>query len=190
MISFEGDARAKGAGGDAAGRSWRDSGNAALELVLLAPIIVILIGLVVAAGRTTLAQGALDAAARAAARQASIAPTEGAAVEAAMAGADLALRADGLDCRPTVFLPGLAAAFATSPGRPAQVHARVVCVVRLSDLVVPGVPGSLRLTASFASPLDPYRSRDLAGSLGRPPSRRWTHSAPDSPSGRIYHTVI
>jgi hypothetical protein len=151
--------------GDARSAGWPrgDGGNAALELVLLAPVIVILIGLVVAAGRTTIAQGAVDAAARAAARQASAAPTEGAAVEAAVAGAVVALRSDGLDCQPAVFLPGLAAAFATSPGRPAQVRARVVCIVRLSDLVVPGVPGSLRLTATFVSPLDPYRSRDLAG---------------------------
>jgi hypothetical protein len=139
-----------------------DRGNAPLELVLIAPIILMLIGLMIAAGRTSIAQGALDAAARAAARQASVAPTQAAAVRAALAGAESALRADGLDCRPTVFLAGIAAAFGTQPGQPAQVHARVVCVVRLSDLVVPGVPGSLTLRAVFTSPLDPYRSRNLA----------------------------
>ncbi len=48
-----------------------DRGNAALELVILAPVIVLLIGMVVAAGRTTIAQGSIDAAARDAARQAS-----------------------------------------------------------------------------------------------------------------------
>jgi TadE-like protein len=142
--------------------SGADRGNAALELVLLAPVILFLVGLVIAAGRTSVAQGAVDAAAREAARQASIAPTASAAVQAALAGAGAALRTDGLDCQPLVFLPGLAAAFATQPGQPAQVHARVVCVVRLSDLVVPGVPGSIRLTSSYTSPLDPYRSRDLA----------------------------
>jgi len=136
-----------------------DRGNAPLELVLIAPIILMLIGLVIAAGRTSIAQGAVDAAAREAARQASVAPSQGAAVQAAMAGAKSALRADGLDCRPTVFLPGIAAAFGTLPGQPAHVHSRVVCVVRLSDVVVPGVPGSMTLTAYFTSPLDPYRSR-------------------------------
>ncbi len=130
--------------------------------MLVAPIILMLIGLVIAAGRTSIAQGAVDAAAREAARQASLAPTEGDAVAAALAGAESALRADGLDCQPRVFLPGLTAAFTTLPGQSAQVRARVVCVVRLSDLVVPGVPGSLRLTANFTSPLDPYRSRNLA----------------------------
>ena len=143
----------------AAGPARDDRGNAPLELVLIAPIILILIGLIIAAGRTSIAQGAVDAAARAAARQASIAPTEGVAEQAALSGAMAALRSDGLDCRPTVFLPGLGVAFGTQPGQPAQVHAHVVCVVRLSDLVVPGVPGSIRLTATFTSPLDPYRSR-------------------------------
>lgn len=138
-----------------------DRGNAPLELVLLAPIILMLIGLLIAAGRTSIAQGAVDAAARAAARQASIAPTQGVAAQAAFSGALAALRADGLDCQPTVFLPGLGTAFGTAPGQSAQVRARVVCVVQLSDLVVPGVPGSIRLSATFTSPLDPYRSRDL-----------------------------
>ena len=145
----------------AAGQARDDRGNAPLELVLIAPIILILIGLMIAAGRTSIAQGAVDAAARAAARQASIAPTEGVAEQAALSGAMAALRSDGLDCQPTVFLPGIGFAFGTRPGQPAQVHARVVCVVRLSDLVVPGVPGSIRLTATFTSPLDPFRSRDL-----------------------------
>jgi Flp pilus assembly protein TadG len=146
----------------AAGPARDDRGNAPLELVLIAPIILILIGLIIAAGRTSIAQGAVDAAARAAARQASIAPTEGVAEQAARSSAMAALRSDGLACaRPDVFLPGLGVAFGTRPGQPAQVHARVVCVVRLSDLVVPGVPGSITLTATFTSPLDPFRSRDL-----------------------------
>ena len=41
-----------------------DSGNAALELLILAPVILGLIGLVIAAGRTSVAQGSVDAAAR------------------------------------------------------------------------------------------------------------------------------
>ena len=55
----------------------RDEGNAALELVVLAPVLLFILGLVVAAGRTSIAQGAVDAAARDAARQASISLTPG-----------------------------------------------------------------------------------------------------------------
>ncbi len=149
-----------------------DDGNAALELVLLAPIILALIGLVIAAGRISVAQGAVDAAAREAARQASVAPNEGAASQAALAGAEEALHADGLGCQPQVwFQPSLSAAFETPAGQPAQVHAWVVCVVHLSDVVVPGVPGSIRLRANFTSPLDPYRSRNLAVTALSHPSR-------------------
>ncbi len=140
----------------------RDRGNAALELVLLAPVILFLIGFAIAAGRTSIAQGAVDAAARDAARQASIAPNYQAAAASARSSAIAALRADGIDCRPVVELPTLASAFASPIGKSALVTAKVFCAVRLSDLVVPGLPGSLTLRAVFTSPLDPYRSRNLA----------------------------
>ena len=140
----------------------QDRGNAPLELVLIAPIILIMIGLVVAAGRVSTAQGAVDAAARDAARQASVAANEGLAQDAALSSAESALRADGLDCDPEVAMPGLAGAFGTPIGRPATVRAVVTCVVRLSGLLVPGLPGTITLRARFASPLDPFRSRDLS----------------------------
>src|SRR5215469_3636857 len=104
-----------------------DRGLAALELVILAPVILLLVCFVIAVGRTSIARGAIDAAARAAARQASIAPTLGAAEQAAYAGAAAALRADHLDCRPTVNLPRLREAFATPAGQPAEIRAYVVC---------------------------------------------------------------
>lgn len=144
-----------------AGKATDDRGLAALELVILAPVILLLIGFMIAAGRTSIAQGAIDAAARAAARQASIAPNLGAAQRAAYAGAVAALSGDGLNCRPTVTLPRVREAFESPIGQPAGVHAFVVCQVRLSDLAIPGIPGSIRLTAGFTSPLDPFRSRDL-----------------------------
>ena len=50
--------------------------------------------------------------------------------------------------------------FSVPVGEPAQVSATVTCAVRLSDLTaVPGMPGSRALTATFTSPLDPYRAR-------------------------------
>jgi Flp pilus assembly protein TadG len=147
-------------------RAWlelagHDRGNAPLELVMLAPVIVFLIGLVIAAGRVSVANGAVAAAARDAARQASIAPNRTAAGQAAVSTADAALRGDGIDCDPVVTTPGLDAAFGSQIGTSALVTAKVTCDVRLSDLVVPGLPGSIGLTSTFSSPLDPYRSRDL-----------------------------
>ena len=136
----------------------RDTGNAALELVVLAPVILILLGLMVAAGRTSIAQGSVDAAARDAARQASIALTPAAAQAAALSSARAALAEDGLDCKPTVHVD--TRQFTAVPvGLPAQVTATVRCRVPLSDLLVPGMPGSRLLSYTFTSPLDPFRER-------------------------------
>jgi TadE-like protein len=142
-----------------------DRGNAPLELVLIAPVILMVIGLVIAAGRVSTAQAAVDAAAREAARQASVATSEATAQQAAVSGALSALAADGLNCQPIVQLPNLRWAFNSTIGTSAAIRVRVICLVHLSDLLVPGVPGSIRLKAVFTSPLDPYRSRDLAASV-------------------------
>jgi Flp pilus assembly protein TadG len=145
-------------------RAAAEDGNAALELLVLAPVILALIGLVIAAGRTSVAQGSVDAAARDAARQASLSLSPAAAQQAALSSVDAAMRADGLHCKPVVTL--LLTGFGAPLGQPAQVSASVSCTVQLSDLLVPGIPGSRKLTASFTSPLDPYRSR-AAGMLSQ-----------------------
>lgn len=134
-----------------------ERGSAALELVVLAPVLLALLGLVIAAGRTSVAQGSVDAAARDAARQASIALTPAAAQAAGQASARAALQRDGLGCTPVVRID--TSQFAIPPGQPATVRAFVSCSVSLANLALPGLPGSMRLTASFASPLDLYRSR-------------------------------
>jgi len=137
--------------------SAHDAGNAALEIVILAPVLVLLVGLVVAAGRTSIAQGSVDAAARDAARQASIALTPGSAQAAAQSSARAALGRDGLDCDPVVVVN--TSQFGVPVGEQAAVTATVSCQVPLSDLVVPGLPGSRTLRFTFTSPLDPFRER-------------------------------
>jgi Flp pilus assembly protein TadG len=139
-------------------RGAADDGNAALELVILAPVLLGLLGLVIAAGRTSIAQGSVDAAARDAARQASIALTPAAAQAAGEASARAALRRDGLDCAPAVVIN--TRQFSSVPaGQPATVSATVTCAVPLANLTLPGLPGTARLRATFTSPLDIYRSR-------------------------------
>jgi Flp pilus assembly protein TadG len=134
-----------------------DGGSAALELVILAPVLLALLALVIAAGRVSVAQGSVDAAARDAARQASIALTPWAAKEAGRASAQASLRQDGLDCVPVVAVD--TSQFSIPPGQPATVTASVSCSVPLANLALPGLPGRTRLTATFTSPLDVYRSR-------------------------------
>jgi Flp pilus assembly protein TadG len=139
-------------------RDDRAAGNAALELVILAPVVLLLISLAIAAGRTALAQGSVDAAARDAARQASIARTQQDAGAQARQVALASLAQRGLQCAPALVRPQLAG-FGAPLGVPAQVTVTVTCQVRLSDLLLPGVPGSKTLTSTFSSPIDPYRGR-------------------------------
>ena len=125
----------------------RETGDASLELVVLAPIVLFLLGLVIAAGRTSLAAGAVAAAARDAARL-------------AQASAQAELAQEGLHCSPAPVVNVDATAFLKSrAGQPAPVIATVTCHVPLSDLLLPGVPGSRTLQVTFTSPLDPYRGR-------------------------------
>jgi hypothetical protein len=144
---------------DAGNVAWRsDAGNAALELVVLAPVLLAILGLVIAAGRTSIAEGAVNAAARDAARQASIALNPYAAQAAGQASARAALHADGLDCHPEVTID--VADFASQPGTIAPpVVATVTCAVPLASLYLPGLPGVRTISATFSSPLDVYRSR-------------------------------
>ena len=143
-------------------RGRTDEGSAALELVVLAPVLLVLIALVIGAGRTSIAQSSVDAAARDAARQASLALNPFAAQLAGRASARAALHRDGLDCVAedvSVDTGGPDAGFGLQPGTPATVSATVSCVVPLSDLFLPGLPGTYTMRATFSSPLDVYRER-------------------------------
>jgi Flp pilus assembly protein TadG len=155
-------AAAAGAGAERPGARQSDAGSAALELVVLAPVLLALIALVIAAGRMSIAQSSVDAAARDAARQASIALTPAAAKAAGRESADEALASDGLNCASEVVrvdTGGPDSGFQVPVGAPATVSATVGCKVPLSDLYLPGTPGSHWLWSTFYSPLDVYRAR-------------------------------
>ena len=152
----------------------REAGNAAVELAPVALVLIMFLALAVTAGRVIIARNAIADAAREAARQASIARTPAQAQAGALASAQAVLAADHLDCTPQVRVG--TAGFAVPPGAPAQVTVQVTCDVRLSGLtLIPGIPGSRQLSATFTSPLDIYRARGLGfsnseGSSGANPS--------------------
>ena len=75
-----------------------------------------------------------------------------------MSSAQAALGQDGLDCDPAVSRRTWPASTCRSASPP-RVTATVTCQVPLSDLLLPGMPGSRTLTATFTSPLDPFRGR-------------------------------
>ncbi|MER5352602.1 TadE/TadG family type IV pilus assembly protein [Kitasatospora sp. NPDC002551] len=139
-------------------RRTGDRGSISLEAAILFPVLFGILALVVVAGRVGSASGTVSAAARAAARAASLerdgatARTAGTTV-ARQTLADQGVRCDGLK----VDIP--TGGFTAALGVPASVTVTVSCTVPLSDLVLPGLPGSRTVKASFTSPIDPYRGR-------------------------------
>jgi len=140
-------------------RSWWDAdrGDAALEAVLLAPALLMLLILAIVAGRFYTAQSAVAEAARAAARSASLATDGATAAAVAQTRASSVLAAQGLQCSSLTVVVDTAD-FAIPVGQTGYVTATVTCEVRFSDLVTPGlaVPGSRTASASFRSPIDRY----------------------------------
>ena len=136
----------------------REQGSVSVELALLAPALLLLLSFAVVAGRTQVAEGAVAEAARAAAREASLARDDVTAAALAGAQADRTLAAQDLRCQSTsvdIDTTG----FQAPPGQPGDVTVSVTCVVGMADLLAPGLPGSVTVEASFTSPVDAYRER-------------------------------
>lgn len=139
-------------------RKGDDSGSVTLELAILAPAFVLLLGLLVLAGRVEVARSAVQHAAQVAARDASLARTVEGAQRAAGHAVERELAAGEVECSPASFvLDG--AGFAAPLGRPAVVEVEITCVVSIADLAIPGLPGQTVLSAGFVSPLDVHRAR-------------------------------
>jgi Flp pilus assembly protein TadG len=140
---------------------WRrrdERGSAAIEAAILAPPLLVLIGLAIVGGRIQIAGGAIEAAAHDAARAASISRTAGQARTSAYAAAGATLGQQGLHCANLAVLVDTSG-FAVPVGQPATVAVTVTCVVDFSDLVADGLPGSRTLNATFVSVLDTFRTR-------------------------------
>lgn len=125
-----------------------DRGSMAVEVVLLAPLLVGFVMLVVAFGRFVDVQGDVEAAAREAARAASIErslPAAAAASDAAVA----AMLPAAVSCSP----PVVGGQF-TEGG---VVTVAVACRVPLGDLGLLGLPGSVAVEGRSAAPLETFR---------------------------------
>ena len=134
-----------------------DQGSATLELVVWAPGLLLLIALLIVAGRVSSAHGAVEQAAVEAARSASIARTPQAARSQALASARESLAHQGIACT-SVTITVDTSGFAAQAGTPATVAATVTCPVRLSDLTLP-LPGTRTVTYTAVSSLDTFRAR-------------------------------
>jgi Flp pilus assembly protein TadG len=133
-------------------------GSASVELTVMVPALVLMLGLIVAGGRVWFARTTVNEAAHSAARAASLA---GSAAEAATAGrsaGEQSLSTGGLRCTATNVTVNVSA-FGNPVGTPGTITAAARCHVAFADLLLSGLPGSIELTANGASALDTYRSR-------------------------------
>ena len=119
---------------------------------------MLFVALIVFAGRVAIAHQAVQSAAADAARSASIARTQGGAQTEGNTAAATSLANQHVNCVTTTVSVDTSG-FASPVGTPAKVKATVTCDVNLSDLWLPGVPGSKGITATMSSPLDTYRER-------------------------------
>jgi Flp pilus assembly protein TadG len=133
-------------------------GAAAVELTLLVPALLLMLGLVVAGGRLWFARTTVNEAAQTAARAASLARSTYAATTAGREAGAQSLATAGLRCRSTSVLINTAA-FGVPAGTPSTVTSTITCNVDFSDVMLPGWPGSLQLTGRGSAALDTYRSR-------------------------------
>ena len=135
-----------------------DRGSASVEAVVGVPAFGLLVALIVLGGRTATAHQALESAAYDAARSASLARTAPAAEAAAREAAQTSVANQDLACA-AVDVAVDTAAFNLPLGRDGVVEVTVSCRLALTDLILPGIPGTRLLRAKMTSPLDTWRER-------------------------------
>ena len=130
-----------------------DLGSLTVELVVLTPVVVMFALATLAFGRLSQARQQVVEAAQAGAQAAAIGSDTSEAQQAARTAASSGILASDHTCaNPQIstnvdhFVPG------------GYVVVEVTCHVELSDLLVPGLPGTTTVRASSTAPLDPYRS--------------------------------
>jgi hypothetical protein len=119
---------------------------------------IFLLGLIIIGGRLAIASNSLAGVAGNAARDASIARDPAQARQLATSSALASLQAQALRCQdgPTVTVD--TSGFSAPAGVSAVVRVDVSCTVALSDIGLPGMPGSRTLRDHGVSALDEFRS--------------------------------
>ncbi len=112
-------------------------GAAAVELTLLLPALLLMLGLLVAGGRLWFARTTVNEAAQTAARAGSLARSTYAATAAGREAGAQSLETAGLRCRSTSVSINTAA-FGVPAGTPSTVTSTITCSVDFSDVILPG----------------------------------------------------
>lgn len=136
----------------------REDGSMSIELVALAPVFALLILFLIAVGRIALAGDAAQAAANAAAREASLSRTTAEAQQDANAAAQASMAQSGYSCN-TLTVNIDDSGLNVPLGQVGTVSSTITCTLNLSDIALPGLPGSWTMERDASSPVDAYRER-------------------------------
>ncbi|AJC52789.1 hypothetical protein [Streptomyces sp. 769] len=138
---------------------WRqDRGTYTLETVICVAVLIPFLGLLAAYGLAGIFDNSVEGAANSAARAASQAADADIAQARGQAAAEAALRQQDRNCTSRSIRIDTSD-FAAPAGQAASVTATVTCTIPLSQLTVPGLPGSKTLTATAISVVDQYADR-------------------------------
>jgi Flp pilus assembly protein TadG len=135
-----------------------EDGSSSVSFVLIAPALVFVIGFLIFAGRVSIAGNVVESSAAAAARDASLARTEAGSVANASEAARRVMTQQGVNCSSlnvNIDTSGLRVPL----GQVGTVRATVTCRADLSDIAIPGIPGTKTLTSTASSPVDAYRQK-------------------------------
>ncbi len=136
-----------------------DRGSETIAAAIVTPLLLMLLCLAIAGGRIVTAGAKIDAAAEDAARAASISRTYSSAHAEASAAAARSLNDQGIHCASTSTSVD-ASGLAVPVGQVGTVTVTISCTVTMSDLLLPGAPGSKTMTSRFTSVVDAFRSRE------------------------------
>ncbi|MFT4297320.1 MAG: TadE/TadG family type IV pilus assembly protein [Micropruina sp.] len=139
-------------------RRGSERGAAAVEFVVIVPALGLLIAMTIGAARIWHGHTIVEQIAGTSARAASLARTPAQARSDGERIARDQASTRGLNCT-ALNVEVDVTGFQVPVGQPAQVRTRVSCTVPLSDLIVPGWPGSWQVQAEAGSVLDRYRRR-------------------------------
>jgi len=137
-------------------RGSGERGSSSVEAAIVVPVLLLFIAVVIGGARIAMAQQGVELAAQAGARAASLERTSWEGTPAGRRAAQHSLAGSAVPCAPDVTVTG---AWDLPIGVPGAATATVRCRVTLSDLLLPGLPGSIMITRTADSPIDPYRAR-------------------------------
>lgn len=133
-------------------------GSATVELVIIAPVFIMVLLTVVGLGRIQMAGNSTESAAGTGARAATLQGDQASADRAAEQAVRDALASNGIRCNSlTIDLD--TSAVENPLGQVGTVTVNISCVVALGDISVPGLPGNYTLEATGTSPINPYSER-------------------------------